>query len=83
MISCSYISVKNIVLIAMAIAFTFTSFSTAFENQKKVQIEFYCECQYPDCREMISTSFKEAYQPKSFLVMADILFVPYGNAEEE
>jgi len=83
MISRCYISIQNIVVIATAIGFTLARFSAASEeDQKKVQIELYYESQCPGCREMITTSFNEAYRSEGFLDMADVLFVPYGNAEE-
>lgn len=51
-------------------------------DSDKVQVELYYESQCPGCREMITTSFYEAFQAPGFLDMADITFVPYGNAQE-
>jgi interferon gamma-inducible protein 30 len=52
------------------------------DNDNKVQVELYYESQCPGCREMITTSFYDAYQKDGFLDMAVITFVPYGNAQE-
>ena len=48
----------------------------------KVQVELYYESQCPGCREMITTSFYDAYQQDGLLDMAVIIFIPYGNAQE-
>jgi interferon gamma-inducible protein 30 len=48
----------------------------------KVQVELYYESQCPGCREMITTSFYDAYQKDGFLDMVDVTFIPYGNAQE-
>ena len=51
-------------------------------DSDKVQVELYYESQCPGCREMVTTSFYEAFQAPGFLDMADVTFVPYGNAQE-
>ena len=51
-----------------------------FAQAQKVSVELYYESQCPGCRQMITTSFAEAYQAEGFLEMADITLVPYGNA---
>lgn len=51
-------------------------------DDQKVAIELYYESQCPGCREMITTSFKDAFQTRGFLDMATVELVPYGNAQE-
>jgi len=48
----------------------------------KVRVELYYESQCPGCRSLITTSFADAFATEGFLKMADIAFVPYGNAHE-
>jgi len=75
---------------ATATATATTSTSTSFNivkdndvgNNDKVQVELYYESQCPGCREMITTSFYDAYQQDGLLDMAVITFIPYGNAQE-
>jgi len=55
---------------------------TYADTNKKVQVELYYESQCPGCRQMITTSFDEAYHKEGFLDMAEITFIPYGNALE-
>ncbi|OEU09006.1 GILT-domain-containing protein [Fragilariopsis cylindrus CCMP1102] len=52
-------------------------------NNDKVQVELYYESQCPGCREMITTSFYDAYQNDGLLDMAVITFIPYGNAQHK
>jgi len=51
-------------------------------DNEKVKIELYYESQCPGCRQMVTTSFYEAFQAEGFLDMAEVEFVPYGNAQE-
>merc|ERR1712238_578282 len=51
-------------------------------DDNKVQVELYYESQCPGCRQLITTSFAAAYHTEGFLDMADITFIPYGNALE-
>mmetsp|Transcript_35256 Transcript_35256/g.71415 ORF Transcript_35256/g.71415 Transcript_35256/m.71415 type:complete len:287 (+) Transcript_35256:237-1097(+) len=48
----------------------------------RISIELYFESQCPGCREVLTTSFKQAYAAPGFLKMADVTLVPFGNAEE-
>jgi len=59
-----------------------TNVVTTDDTPDKVQVELYLESQCPDCREMITTSFYDAYEIDGFLDMADITFIPFGNANE-
>jgi len=52
------------------------------DTDHKVQVELYYESQCPGCRQLITTSFAAAYHTEGFLDMADITFIPYGNALE-
>jgi len=61
---------------------TATATDTFTDTNKKVQVELYYESQCPGCRQMITTSFDEAYHKEGFLDMAEITFIPYGNALE-
>jgi hypothetical protein len=45
----------------------------------KVQIELYYMPQCPGCRQLITTSFNEAFNTPGFSDMADVTFVSYGN----
>ena len=87
--------VAVVVVVGNAVAATATvtattSTSTSFNivkdndvgNNDKVQVELYYESQCPGCREMITTSFYDAYQQDGLLDMAVITFIPYGNAQE-
>ena len=47
----------------------------------KVKVELYYMPQCPGCRQLISTSFSEAFSTPGFLDMADVTFVPYGTHE--
>jgi interferon gamma-inducible protein 30 len=89
MISRSYISTKALVL-ATTLNVCLTGFGVPFAAgsessgvDQKVVVELYYESQCPGCREMITTSFKDAFQKDGFLDMADVVFVPYGNAQEK
>jgi len=50
-----------------------------FKN-KKVKIELYYMPQCPGCRQLITSSFSEAFHTPGFSDMADVTFVSYGNA---
>merc|ERR1712238_442311 len=52
------------------------------DPDNKVQVELYYESQCPGCRQLITTSFAAAYHTEGFLDMAEITFIPYGNALE-
>jgi len=56
--------------------------ATDADTDHKVQVELYYESQCPGCRQMMTTSFYEAYHKDGFLDMAEITFIPYGNALE-
>ena len=56
--------------------------ATVASADDKVQVALYYEAQCPGCRQTITTSFAHAYGKSGFLDMADITFVPYGNASE-
>jgi len=47
---------------------------------QKVQVELYYESLCPDCQLTIAGSVADAFAVPDFLEMADVLFVPYGNA---
>lgn len=47
----------------------------------KVKVELYYMPQCPGCRQLISTSIREAFSTPGFLDMADVTFVPYGTHE--
>ena len=61
---------------------TTTTSSSSTEDTTKVHIDLYYESQCPGCRELITGSFSEAYQTSGFLQMAEMTYVPYGNAQE-
>jgi interferon gamma-inducible protein 30 len=86
MISRNYISVKTIVVVAtligVSLAFAAEASQPKQKDDQKVAVELYYESQCPGCREMITTSFKEAFETDGFLDMATVEFVPYGNAKE-
>ena len=83
MISFRCPSIQNLVVAtALAVAGIQGSFAQASESvDQKVVVELYYESQCPGCREMLTTSFKEAFQSEGFLDMADVTLVPYGNGE--
>eukprot|EP00531_Pseudo-nitzschia_arenysensis_P011068 CAMPEP_0116140340 /NCGR_PEP_ID=MMETSP0329-20121206/13789_1 /TAXON_ID=697910 /ORGANISM="Pseudo-nitzschia arenysensis, Strain B593" /LENGTH=216 /DNA_ID=CAMNT_0003635435 /DNA_START=62 /DNA_END=709 /DNA_ORIENTATION=+ len=58
-----------------------TSSSSRRDNIHKVKVELYYMPQCPGCRQLISTSFSEAFFTDGFLDMADVTFVPYGTHE--
>lgn len=77
----------NKLIFAITASITFIGLAFAFEQKaavdnEKVGIALYYESQCPGCRDLITTSFKEAFQADGFLDMADVEFVPYGNAQE-
>ena len=49
----------------------------------KVKVDLYYESQCPGCRQMLTTSFKQAFAASGFLDMAEVTLVPYGNATEK
>ena len=49
----------------------------------KVKIDLFYESQCPGCRQMITTSFAEAFKADGFLDMAEVNLWPYGNAHEK
>mmetsp|Transcript_8224 Transcript_8224/g.12630 ORF Transcript_8224/g.12630 Transcript_8224/m.12630 type:complete len:258 (-) Transcript_8224:149-922(-) len=57
------------------------STGTAVDNDK-VKVELYYESQCPGCRDTITNSFHDAFATEGFLKMADVTFVPFGNAQE-
>jgi interferon gamma-inducible protein 30 len=59
-----------------------SSFEDRATTDEKVGIALYYESQCPGCRDMITNSFSEAFQTEGFLDMAEVEFVPYGNAKE-
>jgi interferon gamma-inducible protein 30 len=90
MISRSCLSIKNLVVaIAFGVSLAgFRGFPVEAEASEpvgvdeKVRVELYYESQCPGCREMVTTSFYKAFQTEGFLDMAEVEFVPYGNAQE-
>lgn len=48
----------------------------------KVKIELYYLPQCPGCRQLLTTSFYDAFHTEGFSDMADVTFVPYGNARK-
>mmetsp|Transcript_103133 Transcript_103133/g.210326 ORF Transcript_103133/g.210326 Transcript_103133/m.210326 type:complete len:300 (+) Transcript_103133:287-1186(+) len=52
-------------------------------NERKVKIELYYMPQCPGCRQLISTSFGDAFHTPGFSDMADVTFVPYANSRKE
>mmetsp|Transcript_32750 Transcript_32750/g.48498 ORF Transcript_32750/g.48498 Transcript_32750/m.48498 type:complete len:255 (+) Transcript_32750:118-882(+) len=57
------------------------SAGTIFADDK-VKVELYYESQCPGCRDLITKSFHDAFTTEGFLKMADVTFVPFGNARE-
>ena len=51
-------------------------------KNKKVKIELYYMPQCPGCRQLITSSFSEAFHTPGFSDMADVTFVSFGNAHE-
>ena len=56
--------------------------ATALSTTDKVRVTLYYESQCPFCRKTITGSFADAYKKTGFLDMADIMYIPYGNASE-
>ena len=56
-----------------------------FDNDynNKVKIELYYMPQCPGCRQLITTSFNDAFHTPGFSEMADVTFIPFGNAREQ
>lgn len=46
----------------------------------KVKVELYYMPQCPGCRQLITTTFSEAFRTPGFTDMADVTFIPYGTA---
>lgn len=75
--------ISRIFLIATAlIGASLGEASQQATDDQKVAIELYYESQCPGCREMVTTSFKDAFEKDGFLDMATVELVPYGNAQE-
>ena len=75
----------NLWTAALALPVGLASASAAGDNNgvgDRIKVELYYESQCPGCREVLTTSFKEAYAAEGFLKMADVTLVPFGNAEE-
>jgi hypothetical protein len=72
---------------AIVTATTATTATTEINNNNdrsedlnsKVQIELYYMPQCPGCRQLITTSFSDAFNTPGFSDMADVTFVSYGN----
>ena len=64
-----------------AIATTLVSLAAAADD--KIKVELYYESQCPACRDTIVNSFKHAYAAEGFTDMAEVTFIPYGNASEK
>ena len=52
-------------------------------HSHKVQIELHYMPQCPGCRQLISTSFSDAFHTEGFSDMADVRFVPWGKKHRE
>ena len=70
-------------LVAASLPGSFATTVEASQGDQKINIALYYESQCPGCREMITTSFKEAFEKDGFLDMAAVALVPYGNAQEK
>ena len=93
MFSHGCLSIKSLIVAIVALI-ALTGFlvspaegTSAFEERvvtddEKVMIELYYESQCPGCRDMVTNSFSKAFQTEGFLDMAEVEFVPYGNAKE-
>jgi hypothetical protein len=49
-------------------------------RRDRVKVELYYMPQCPGCRQLITTSFSEAFQTPGFSDMVDVTFVPWGRA---
>lgn len=63
------------------ILFLFISFHTLYADDR-VKIEMYTESLCPYCIQLITTSFKIAFETKDINLIADFHLYPYGNAKE-
>lgn len=52
------------------------NFGSGFD---KVKVELFYMPQCPGCRQLITTSFNDAFHTPGFSDMADVTFIPYGN----
>ena len=52
------------------------------EDRDKVKVELYYMPQCPGCRQLITTSIREAFHTPGFSDMADVTFVPYAAYPE-
>mmetsp|Transcript_2663 Transcript_2663/g.6231 ORF Transcript_2663/g.6231 Transcript_2663/m.6231 type:complete len:285 (+) Transcript_2663:165-1019(+) len=88
MIHCGRSSIKGLFLASIAYAPLVLGLGWSAANKietaasEKVKVELYYESQCPGCRQLITTSFSEAFKAEGFLDMADVQFIPYGNAQE-
>jgi len=82
MISRIFLSIQAIFVATTLMGVTAEASQPANSEDEKVVVELYYEAQCPGCREMVTTSFNEAFQKDGFLDMATVEFVPYGNAQE-
>ena len=62
--------------------FTTALVTTTMASAEKVQVEIYIESLCPDCQNITLGSVHEAFNTEGFLEMADVTYIPYGNAHE-
>lgn len=55
--------------------------SIAFSDDR-VKIAIYAESLCPYCKEIITSSFKTAFEAKDINLISDLSIIPYGNAHE-
>ena len=61
---------------------TKTSSTRLRVSRDKVKVELYYMPQCPGCRQLITTSFSEAFETPGFSEMADVTFIPYTKTTE-
>lgn len=83
-----FVSVKNLIVV-VTICVSLAGFlgspveaSEPLGVDEKVKVELYYESQCPGCRALVTNSFSQAFQTEGFLDMAEVEFVPFGNAKE-
>jgi hypothetical protein len=56
--------------------------SKCYANDDKIKIDLYAESECPYCIQVLTKSFKTAFNTPDFDKICDLNFYPFGNAKE-